>query len=558
MNNKIFKGLCVGLVGMIALNSCTKLDVKTYSVVGSNSFWQTPDQITAGVAPAYGGFSSIASVNSNIATMLECTADDIVVPTRGNDWGDAGHWDALWKHTYEKTNDNWNSGWKDIFNAISSCNNIISSVNGIKPAPPSLAVILAQVKTLRAYYYFMAMDVFGNIPIVTDTTLSTTSPTKARADVFNFIISEVQSSLPYLTTTVDPSTYGKVTKYFAFALLARMYLNAQVLSGKPGLSYTAGTPAWQKASDYCDSILLSNKYSLMSNYFDNFAPTNGPSSTENIFAVVADHINNPVNSWENAILHYQSYQAFGMSTGANLWNGFCSAADFYNNFDTTSSYALSGSNTLRTYKDMRSGQWLVGQQFKGTYNYPPSQNVIAAGPSANQILDAQTGFPLAFNPNFTQFSDASAQGRLAGVRNIKYFPSPNSGKGGSDMDNDMIVFRLAEILLIKAEAQLRLGNPGAALPLVNQLRTRAYGGNSSFNLTSIDLPTLLAEKGREMAYEGVRRDDLIRYEVAGNGDYFTRARVPGKAKDPDQHTMVFPIPAQQMTANSGLVQNPGY
>jgi hypothetical protein len=208
---------------------------------------------------------------------------------------------------------------------------------------------------------------------------------------------------------------------------------------------------------------------------------------------------------------------------------------------------------------MRSGQWLIGQQFKGTYNYPPYLNVTVAGPTAQYVVDAGTGANLAFNPNFTLFSDASPAGRVAGIRNIKYFPSASSGQNGSDMDNDFVIFRLAEMYLIKAEAELRSGtNTADALSLVNSLRTRAYG-NGSHNLASLTVPILLAEKGREMAFEGVRRDDLIRYQITDGVPYFTSARTVGnKAKDPDDHWMVFPIPSLQITANSNLTQNPGY
>ena len=393
------------------------------------------------------------------------------------------------------------------------------------------------------------MSVFGNIPIVTDTTISSTPATQSRVNVYNFIISDLTSSLPNLTSEVDASTYGQVTKYFAFALLARLYLNAIVFTGTPGTVYGAGQPNYQMAINYADSV-MAGPYSLMTDYFDNFMANNGPSSTENIFAFPCDHINNKSNDWENAILHYQSYLAFGMATGNNLWNGFCAQADFYNTYDTTSTYVVSGSNTLRSYNDQRSGQWLIGQQFKGTYNYPPYQNVTVAGPVANYVVDAGTGANLAFNPNFTLFSDASPAGRVAGIRNIKYFPAASSGQNGSDMDNDFVIFRLAEIYLIKAEAELRSGsNPADALALVNMLRARAYG-NSSHALATLTLPVLLQEKGREMAYEGVRRDDLIRYEVTDGIKYFTGPRTVGaKAQDPDDHWMVFPIPSLQITAN---------
>ncbi len=546
-------GLC-----LLATLSCTKLQTNVYSVIPATSYWQTPAEVAAGVAPAYSNINSLSAIGGDIANMVEGVTDEMVVPTRGSDWGDAGHWNALWFHSYEPTNSNWNGGWQDVFGGISKCNLIITAVNGLSPAPPSLPSILAQVKTVRAYYYYLAMSVFGNIPIVTDTTTSSTPGTQKRADVYNFIITDLTSSIPNLTSEVSANTYGQVTKYFAFALLARLYLNAIVFTGAPGPAYTAGQPNYQMAINYCDSV-MAGPYSLMSDYFDNFMPNNGPASTENIFAFPCDHINNKSNNWENSILHYQSYLAFGMSTGNNLWNGFCAQADFYNSYDTTSTYSVSGSYTLRNYNDQRSGQWLIGQQFKGAYNYPPYQNVPVAGPVANYVVDAGTGANLAFNPNFTLFSDASPAGRLAGIRNIKYFPSPSSGQNASDMDNDFVIFRLAEIYLIKAEAELRSGGDAAdALNLVNMLRARAYG-NGSHALASLTLPVLLQEKGREMAYEGVRRDDLIRYEVTDGIKYFTGARTVGaKAADPDDHWMVFPIPSLQITANSNLQQNAGY
>ena len=553
------KCLFAAFLGVVAA-SCTKLETNIYHVVPSTTFWQTPAQVAAGVAPAYSNLNNVQAIGGSIANMVEGTTDEMVVPTRGNDWGDAGHWNALWFHSYEPTNDNWNNGWNDVFGGISKCNLIIQSVKGLSPAPPTLTSIIAQVKTIRAYYYYLAMSVFGNVPIVSDTTTSSTPPTSKRADVYNFIVNDLTASLPNLTSEVSASTYGQVNKYFAYQLLARLYLNAEVFTGVPGPSYTAGTPNYQMAIKYCDSV-MAGPFSLMTNYFDNFMPNNGPTSTENIYAYPCDHINNKSNTWENAILHYQSYQSFGMSTGANLWNGFCSQADFYTSFDTSSTYVMSGNTLLRNYKDMRSGQWMVGQQYIDGYTYPPSQNVVVSAPNSDRVIDAGTSQPVNFNPNFTLFSDASPAGRLAGVRNIKYFPSASSGQNGGDMDNDFVIFRLAEIYFIKAEAELRSGtNTADALNLINKIRARAYG-DASHDITAaqLTLPFLLSEKGREMAYEGVRRDDLIRFEISGDGPYFTKARAVGnKAKDANQHWMVFPIPTKQITANSNLQQNPGY
>ncbi len=545
---KIHKYIRVaGALLMIAGVSCTKLDQKLYSVVPQSEFWQTPAQIAAGVAPAYAQLTNIAWGNNNVFPMQESSSDEMIVPSRGNDWADAGHWDALWKHTWAPTGNFLDPAWQDIFNGISKCNFILSTVNSLSPVPASLASINAEVKTLRAFYYFQAMDLFGNVPLTGGANVNPDSVTNSsRKDVFNFIESELKASLPGLSSTGDNTTYGKVTKYFSYALLARMYLNAQV--------YT-GTVRWTDCMLYCDSV-LAGPYKLMTNYFDNFSPNND-GSTENIFVVPFDHTNIGGMSWEMFTLHYQSVPAFGLTS--TPYNGFSSTSDFYNNFDTSSTYTTTGANTYRTFKDMRAGQYLVGQQFTTPFTYPQNQNVLFSTTNTSiEAVDQQTGLLLAFNPTFPAFSSGAGSFRLCGARNIKYFPQ--SGTAGNQ-NNDMALLRLSEVMLTKAEAELRAGQVTDALQLVNQVRERAYSGDVSHDWTSgqLTLPNLLAERARELAWEMVRRQDLIRYEVASGMPYFSAARSPEKLQDVmDGHLYIFPIPSLEITANAKLVQNPGY
>jgi hypothetical protein len=156
-------------------------------------------------------------------------------------------------------------------------------------------------------------------------------------------------------------------------------------------------------------------------------------------------------------------------------------------------------------------------------------------------------------------SDPAGAFRGAGVRNIKYFPE--QGTAGST-DSNYALFRLAEIYLIRAEADIRAnGTPSAtSVNLVNAIRTRAYNGSTAnnWNAGQVTLANILAERGRELAWESVRRTDQIRYEVTSGTPYFTAARNPSKAQDPDSHTLIFPIPAPQITSNPNLKQNPGY
>jgi len=537
------------VLGGTVLNSCTKLDQKLYSVVPQNEFWQTPAQVAAGVAPAYQQLTNIALGNDNVFPMMEGSSDEFIVPSRGNDWADAGHWDALWEHTWTPTGNFLDPAWQDIFNGISKCNFILSTVNSLSPAPESLAGINAEVKTLRAFYYFYAMDLFGNVPLPAAAGANPDSLTNStRAQVFSFIESEVKSNIQGLPSDVDKTTYGNVTKYFSYAFLARLYLNAQVYSG---------TARWTDCITYCDSV-LQGPYKLQPDYFDNFSPTND-ASVENIFVVPFDATNISGNSWEMYTLHYQSQITFGLTS--TPYNGFCSESAFYNNFDTTSSYTESGGNTLRTFKDMRAGQYLVGQQFLVQYPYPPYQNVIVASSDAGlAAVDQQTQLPLAFVPTIPTFASGNGSFRLTGARNIKYFPM--AGTAGNE-SNDVVLFRLADVMLTKAEAELRAGTVTDALSLVNQIRDRAYsaapGSSIEWTPAQLTLDNILAERARELAWEMVRREDLIRYEVASGTPYFSAARNPDKAADVmDGHLYIYPIPQLEITANHNLVQNHGY
>jgi hypothetical protein len=233
----------------------------------------------------------------------------------------------------------------------------------------------------------------------------------------------------------------------------------------------------------------------------------------------------------------------------------------YNNFDTASTYTESGGNTYRTFKDMRAGQYLVGQQFLTQYPYPPYQNVLVASSNASlAAVDQQTQLPLAFNPTVSVFSSGNGVQRLAGARQIKYFPQ--SGTAGNQ-SNDVVLFRLSDVMLTKAEAELRAGAVTDALSMVNQVRDRAYsaapGSAIEWTAAQLTLPNILAERARELAWEMVRRDDLIRYEVASGTPYFSAARTPDKNQDVmDGHLYIYPIPSLEITNNHNLKQNPGY
>ncbi len=242
-----------------------------------------------------------------------------------------------------------------------------------------------------------------------------------------------------------------------------------------------------------------------------------------------------------------------MGIAGGGWNGYCSNAEFYSNFDTTSVYAVRGQNTYRTFLDARSGQYLIWQQFREAYNYPPNINVLVASTDENlKLKDVQTGRFLSFYPNIKEVNNPADTFRLAGLRSIKFFPN----KGiQTAMNNDFPLYRLADVLLMRAEASMRNGDAGATdLGYVNQVRLRAYGGDASksWAMSDMTLTNMLKERAVELAWEDHRRTDCIRFGTFGN------ARIPAKAADPDRHFEIFPIPLAQHQANPNLVQNPGY
>ncbi|HTN08677.1 RagB/SusD family nutrient uptake outer membrane protein [Agriterribacter sp.] len=485
--------------------SCTNLDPKVYDQI--ENFWNTPEQVAAGVAPAYSGLRGLPS--GAIFNLNEVTSDEVVVPTRGSDWYDNGAWQQLWQHGWDPNHGDISSAWTFIYTGVANINRILQTVGALEPAPSDLAGIQAELKTIRAFYYFQALDLFGNVPVVENYEVDLTTVTnKPRAEVFAFVENELKTNLPNLRDAVDGSTYGKVTQWFSQALLAKLYLNAQV--------YT-GTPKWAECIAACDAIINSGKYSIQPNFFDNFK-VNNESSVENIFVIPFDATKGlgGLNT-QMQTLHYQSNETFGLA--ATPWNGFCTVADFYNQFDPV---------------DKRREMFLVGQQYSRT---------------GEPLEDLQVKLPLKFDPDVTAISSAAPSFRMAGARSVKYQPTPNTT---GDMNNDFAVFRLGDIILMKAEAELRsgTGDPVATLNYQSSgVSIRSRAGLPDF--TSINLDDLLKERAREMAWEMWRRNDLIRF-----GKYLA-ARVPEKAVSQSFRTL-FPIPKAELDRNSNLTQNDGY
>lgn len=554
------------LIGLsLAGLRCTKLEPKVYSQIINDNFWKTPAEIAAGKIPAYAALQSMGG-NSGVYWEHEISSDEMITPTRGGDWGDGGNWTNIWYHIETPDAGNVAGTWQTIYDGVGKCNFIIYTLKNLDPAPPTVATDIAEMEVLRSYFYYHAVDLFGNVPYVTNFKQDpTTVVTVPRAQVFDSLVNVLNAALPLLTTTHDLTTYGKINRYVAHALLAKLYLNAEI--------YT-GVSKWDECVAQCKAIEDAG-YSLMANYYDNFKDgAVQENSTENIFVVPFKA--GIVPSWGGNYINVSSIMANNAAyTFSQLGmgnNGMSTTKPFYDFYDTTAVYetrVVSGNtNVYKTFNDQRTGQFLRGQQYVKGINYPPHQNILfkssntdkvglgPAEPGALMIYDDQSQLPLSYFDTMYLVSNPAPWFRLAGLRNIKYWPDPG-GNVGDNISNDVPLFRFADILLMKAEALLRSGeNLGEALDAANTVRRRAYSGNTAYDWDAGDLTldNLYAERARELAWEMVRRQDMIRF-----GKFLEARTIPVKpADDADKHTYLLPVPSSVILSNPKIEQNPGY
>lgn len=505
---------------IVPLNQgCTDLTEVSYSDITADQFPQTEEQAIALVGAAYTSLYPLMNHNSYFS-LQEVASDEAMVPQRGSDWFDGGQWLRVHDHEYTPNEDAVNNGWNFLYGGVATCNRLIAQLSDIKDQgtlDASLAdAFVAELQALRALYYFWLLDAYGNVPIVTGFADADPNPaTRPRSEVYAFVESDLLAAAELLPRENSITTYGRMNYYAAQALLAKLYLNAEV--------YT-GTAQWQKAVDAADELINSGLFALNADYHANFAPTNGPGNAEIALAIPYDQEFGQGFNLVQMTLHYASQQTF--NTQEQPWNGYCSLQEFYNSYED---------------EDIR----------KGEYGSAAIPGNFLAGPqyssTGDRLEDSQDdgdpdGLPVTFTPEINEQNPNAF--RQAGVRIFKYrFPNGVT----RHLPNDFPILRYSDILLTKAEAMWRMSAGSTeALDLVNQVRARA--GVADF--AALDADNLLAERGREMFYEGWRRQDLIRFGVYGEEWDFKPTS--------DATKELFPIPQAQIQANPNLAQNPGY
>jgi hypothetical protein len=556
---KILYSLSAVIVTGMLLQACHKIDVPVKSELTPENFPQTEAQYNAVMGPVYTLFRD-GYTTGHFFTNSQ-TTDESALLIYGSDWIDGNRYLDLHRHTWTKDHGNIGGEWSYLSNLIGTTNQTMYIVNQ-SPEGSTKNTSMAELRTMRALFYFYMMDQFGNVPLDTvypSNVLNTNSP---RAQVFSFIENELRAAIPYLKTASGGATYGKPTRYMAFALLAKMYINAQV--------YT-GTAKWNECIAACDSIISAGggtQYALepRSTYLQMFYPTNGPAMKEFIFAIPYDPAtSNGYQFYGRYDLNRNlgiKYRYSGSTPGTNVdpiingttGNGLINNRPSGPRCTTDQFYAY-----FNDVNDIRNKQWLAGLQYWDngnpimvrTTNLGYDQFYTGGSPSATYTYHLNIS-PLGSTSRLGGGTYDVGRDELAwntGYRNIKFFPDANSIT--RNQNNDVPIFRYSDIILMKAEAIFRGGTATmghTALSLINSLRAVR---TTSPAWSSLALEDIYGERNRELSWECWHRNDMIRF------GHFEDSYGLGKTNN-ETYRRIFPIPTSAIATNNKLVQNPGY
>jgi len=360
----------------------------------------------------------------------------------------------------------------------------------------------AEARFLRALSLWHGIDMFGDIPLLTeDDPVGTLPQQSTRAQVYDFLVSElnaIKADLP----AAGAANYGRASAPAADMLLAKLYLNAAV--------YT-GTPHYAEALTAAQAVISSGVYTLDPNFKRMFLADNN-TSPEIIFPVIQDGV------------HTQT------------WGGM-----------TFIIHASCGGSMVADTSGIDGCWW-------GLRIRPEAYNRFAAGDNRNIVYTVGQSVPINSIGNFND-----------GIASTKFQNRTSTGVRGSNpthVDTDFPMFRLADAYLMYAEAQVRGGGGSAttALNYVNDLRVRAYGDSSGvITAPELTLDFILDERGRELMWEGHRRTDLVRYGRFTGSSYLWQWKGGAQAgTSTPAHLDLYPIPANELIANPNLHQTTGY
>ena len=463
------------------------------------------------------------------------TTDEAMIPTRGGDWYDGGFWQALYKHQWTPSDNELYNTWSYLYKVVAKCNQSLEIIEQHRSllTDSQYAEAVAEIRGLRAMYYFYIMDMYGNVPLVTTTKLTVDDVVQSpRSSTFKYVYKELEEAAPYLPdihSNLQNDYYGRFTRPAAYFLLAKLALNAEVYDDD---DWTDGSRpdgrtiqldvdgqamnAWKACEAWCDKITAEG-YTLSADYASNFAVHN-ETSNENIFIIPMDKY---LYANQFQYLFRSRHYNHGSAIGMDAENGSCATV-----------------STVLTY-----GYGTPDIDTRYSINFY-SDTLYVDGKKV--LLD--DGSPLVYEPLAVKLDlSGDKYEKTAGARMSKYAIDRQAYSDGKLQSNDIVLYRYADVVLMKAEAKVRNGEDGSAE--LNAVRSRV--GMPPRQAT---LKNILDERLMELMWEGWRRNDLIRFGIF-NKAYDQRTPTDGEASG---YSTVFPIPTNAIEHNKNLKQNKGY
>lgn len=564
------------LLSSILLASCS-LDETPRSKFSEEEAFSTPKLVYVNtVANVYSSIGNglYGSDGGSVHTFQEFSSDASMIPGRQGDWVDGGAWQNIFLHNFESSVSKYNDVWNNLYRVIGLANSSIDRLNKYLGEHPEYADYVYELRALRAVYYYYVMDLFGQVPLVVSSEVSANEVEQSnRSDVFKFVTSELAECIPHLSDSKSQNEgeyYGRITKAVAYMCMAKCAINAPVYtiddttptsysafvgtdkSGKATASEEQGKNvsemgkkinitldgetrnAWETAA-YCADQIASLGYRLQPSYAENFIVAN-QNSVENIWTRPNDCVNYKIEDYNIVrTLHYNH----GGAIGYQGWNGACSSKQ---------QMLVYGYGTANPDPRLK-------LNFYTDKDYMEETGKAVEDGATDKPLEYM---PLAVKVDFTAADDPHAM-KCAGARMKKYEFDKSTTQQYS-FNNDLVIWRYADALLLKAEAEYRMGNKAEALTIVNEVRARV----AATPRTELTLNDILDERMLELAWEGVRRPDQIRFctftePTADRFKGVTHNASAGDYNDDTQgYTMVYPIPYAVLNLNKKLDQNPGY
>lgn len=548
-------------------NSCTDLSEEVLDE--SLSGGATVEEEAAGsLAPAYAVLPGLFQ-HTIYFTLQEISTDEAILPYRGGtDWGDNGIFMDMHRHTNNSSHIRIQDAWNAIVSGVTRSVVAITVLADI--SDPNAKVYLAEARGLRAYYSLLSLDLFGLVFVKDD--LSETSRILRGNDAVEFIKNELLAIVDEVSTTTGP---GRITKGGVYGLLARLHLNAPVYRDIYADAFNFPAEDMDKVIEYCDKIIALGQYELSPEYFEIFDDENH-TNKELIFAIDQRADLNGHNRMAYFSLSGDQYP-LPEFPNANGTDGAAITSDFYNMWVDAYSPDDPATKDPRFHKQNLSiytnpaDSCVSGTDFEINRGILRGQQYGLLHPSHGtpfercqdgvnykigklfNITRSNKTLPVIFTEN-VDFTE-SGSGYSSGYRVEKYEFSKKSDTGRNKGEADIVILRLADVYMMRAEAKLRKSNPDGALQDVNTVRaSRTARALPPPPLTEMTLDILYRERGFEFYWEMLRRTDMIRF--GKYEDTWTEKTNTDKLK------RLFPIPQTAIDGASNipgyLVQNEGY